>query len=82
VNIKEGKKDVLLPQAVGLLTSIAALSDDKDYLANGFFSDMKSVLRRKGKKLKDIINEKRKKHTSFEDTGIIDLSGDDVEILP
>ncbi len=80
--IKEVKKEVLLPLAIGVLTSIAALSDSTDYLKHGLKSDIKRALRKKPKGLNEIINEKRKKHAHFEDCRTIDLSEDDLEILP
>lgn len=80
--IKEVKKEVLLPMAAGIISSIAALSDDKDYLKHGLNSDIKRYLRKRRKGLNEIINEKKKRHAHFEDCRTIDLSGDDLEILP
>lgn len=63
--IKLSRLEVLIPQAIGLMTSIGAQIDD--FKMEDFNGKANSYLRRKGKSFKSEVEEKRKKRSMFED---------------
>lgn len=63
--IKQAKETLLIPQAVGLITSIGALRES--FAFGDLFAEINRYLRKKGLKLEDAIQEKRKRRSMFED---------------
>lgn len=63
--IKQAKEDILLPQAAGLITSIGALRED--FEPEKLLHDIKKYFSRKGLTMEDVIEEKKKRSSMFED---------------
>jgi hypothetical protein len=63
--IRQGKGDHLLPQAVGLITSILASRDN--FTLGDFNNELHRYLKKKGLTLNAAVEEKRRRNSMFED---------------
>ena len=63
--IKEGKRNVLIPQAAGLITSIGAT--DEHFTLENFLFEVRRHYRKKGLTIEEAISEKRQRNNIFED---------------
>jgi hypothetical protein len=63
--IKEVKGNFLIPQVAGLITSIGATKDNFDFA--DFIHEVNEHFKKQGQTLEDVIAEKKKRCTEFED---------------
>ena len=64
--IKEVKENVLIPQAAGLITSIGATNDK--FTIEKLLHKVRKHYRKKGLTIEEVIYEKKRRHSEFEDS--------------